>query len=112
MEREKKSTGLLATLFSGVAVASLLEPVSTKAQGFVTSSLQQVRSQATGFTKKMIEMVVVAILGLVGIIFIVMGLAVYLESRFTTPGLGLGYMGGGLVLFSLLAFMVYKFHKE
>jgi hypothetical protein len=93
MEKEKKSAGLLATLLSGVAVASLLEPVTNKAQGFVASSLQQARSQATGFTKKMIEMVVVAVLGLVGIIFIVMGLAVYLESRFTTQDLSkFGYM--------------------
>jgi hypothetical protein len=110
MKRTTKN--LFTVLLGSTIVGSLIDPLADRAQGLIGNTLRQIRETSTGFTKQVIEMVVVACLGFVGVIFILMGLALFLESQVEVPGSGLGYVGVGILLFSLLTLLVMKYHKK
>lgn len=109
---KKAAKNLFAVLLGSTVVGSLIDPLADRFQGMVGNTLAQIRETSTGFTKTLIEMVVVACLGFVGVIFILMGLALFLESQVAVPGSGLGYVGAGILLFSLLTLLVMKYHKK
>jgi hypothetical protein len=108
----KTTKSLLKVLLGTTLVSALFDPLSERANSFVGQALRQVREHSTGFTKTVIEMVVIACLGFVGVVFLLMGLALFLESRLTIPGTGLGYVGTGILLFSLLVLLVLKYHNQ
>ncbi len=109
---KKTTKNIFALLLGSTVIGSFVDPLTERVQGLVGSTLAQIRETSTGFTKSLIEMVVVACLGFVGIVFILMGLALFLESQVTVPGSGLGYVGVGVLLFSLLTLLVMKYHKN
>lgn len=109
---KKVTKNLLTMLLGSTVISSLIDPVADRVQGVIGSTLVQIRETSTGFTKRLIEMVVVACLGFVGIVFILMGLALFLESQVDVPGSGLAYVGIGILLFSLLTLLIMRFHKQ
>ena len=109
---KKATKNLFSILLGGTVVSSLVDPVAERVQGVIGSTLDHIRETSTGFTKTLIEMVVIACLGFVGVVFILMGLALFLESRTNVPGSGLGYVGVGILLFSLLTLLIMKYHKK
>ena len=108
----KSTKNLFKVLLGSTVVGSLFEPVAERIQGVIGNTISQVKEASTGFTKQLIEMIVVACLGFVGVIFMLMGLALFLESRVDVPGIGLGYVGTGILLFALLTLLVMKYHKN
>lgn len=109
----KKATKNLFTILLGsTVVGSLVDPLAERFHSLVGNTLHQIRETSTGFTKQLIEMVVVACLGFVGVVFMLMGLALFLESQVTVPGSGLGYVGIGILLFSLLTLLILKYHNK
>lgn len=99
-------------LLGSTVISSLIDPVADRVQGVIGNTLVQIRETSTGFTKRLIEMVVVACLGFVGIVFVLMGLALFLESQVDVPGSGLAYVGIGILLFSLLTLLIMRYHKQ
>lgn len=109
----KKATKNLFTILLGsTLVGTLVDPIAERIQGVIGNTLTQIRETSTGFTKSLIEMVAVACLGFIGVVFILMGLALFLESQVTVPGSGLGYVGVGILLFSLLTLLIMRFHRK
>lgn len=109
---KKVAKNLFTVLMGSTLVGSLLDPLTDRFQGIVGNTLDQIRETSTGFTKTLIEMIVVACLGFVEIVFILMGLALFLESQVEVPGSGIGYVGVGILLFSLLTLLVMKYHNN
>jgi hypothetical protein len=109
---KKVTKNLLSMLLGSTVIGSLIDPVTDRVQGVIGNTLTQIRETSTGFTKRLIEMVVVAALGFVGIVFVLMGLALFLESQVDVPGSGLAYVGIGILLFSLLTLLIMRYHKE
>ena len=109
---KKTTKNLFSVLLGSTLVSALFDPVADRLQGMVGNTINQMKEASTGFTKQLIEMVVVACLGFVGVVFMLMGLALFLESRVDVPGSGLGYVGTGILLFALLTLLVMKYHKR
>ena len=109
---KKATKNLLTALLGSTLVGALLEPIMDRFQDLIGSSFSQLRRTSTSFAWQLIEMVVVACLGFVGVVFILMGLALFLESQVSVPGSGLGYVGLGILFFSLLTLLVMKYHKR
>lgn len=109
---KKVSKNLLQVLLGTSLVSSLFGPIADRVQGMVGSTLFQVKEASTGLLKTLLEMIVVACLGFVGVVFILMGLAIFLESQVEVPGSGLAYVGVGILLFALLTLLVMKYHKN
>lgn len=109
---KKTAKNLFTVLLGSTLIGSLIEPLTDRLQGVVGTTLDQIKETSTGFTKTLIEMIVIACLGFVGIVFILMGLAIFLESQVAVPGSGVGYVGAGILLFSLLTLLVMKYHKK
>ncbi len=108
----KITQNLLKALLGSTLAAALLDPLADKAQGFVQRAVNDMRGAATGFTRELIEMLVVAALGFVGVIFLLAGLAAFLEDRLEVAGAGLGYVGVGIVSFALLSVLVMRYHNH
>lgn len=108
---KKTTKNLFKVLLGSAIVGSLFDPIADRVQGLVGTTISQVKEASTGFTKQLIEMVVIACLGFVGVVFMLMGLALFLESQVHIPGTGLAYVGIGVLLFSLLTLLVMKYHK-
>lgn len=109
---KKVTKNFFSLLLGSTVIGSLLDPLTERVQGLIGTTLTQIKETSTGFTKQLIEMVAIACLGLVGVIFILMGLALFLESRVDVPGSGLAYVGIGILLFSLLTLLVMRYHKK
>ena len=108
----KTTKNIFKVLLGSTIASSFLEPLIERLQGVLGNTVHQVKDASAGFVRQLIEMVVIACLGLIGIIFMLMGLALFLESRADIPGSGLGYVGIGILLFALLSLLVMKYHKK
>jgi peptidoglycan/LPS O-acetylase OafA/YrhL len=109
---KKTTASLLKALLGSTIVAALFDPLADRAQGFVQRVVSDMQGAATGFTRELIEMLVVAVLGFVGVIFILSGLALFLETEVGVPGAGFGYVGVGIVFFSLVTILVMRYHNH
>jgi hypothetical protein len=109
---KKITENLFKALLGSTLLTALFDPLADKAQSFVGRIIGDVKGAATGFTRELIEMLIVAALGFVGIIFILSGLALFLEAEVGVPGAGFGYVGAGIVFFALLTVLVMRYHNH
>jgi hypothetical protein len=113
MQKMKKATqNFLKTLLGSTIIAALIEPLAEKAQEFFQNALNDAKGATLGFTRELLEMIAVAVLGFVGILFMLFGLALFLEERVGVPGAGPGYVGTGLVFFALVTILVMRYHNH
>lgn len=108
----KATKNIFKILFGSILASSLFDPIASRIQGVIGDTISQAREASSGFVKQLIEMMIVACLGFVGIVFMLMGLALFLESRIDVPGTGLAYVGVGILLFTLLTLLVMRYHKK
>jgi FtsH-binding integral membrane protein len=109
----KKSTQNLISLLLGSGLAaSFLDPLSARVEGLVSGAVSQAQNQAKSFTRDLIQMIAVTLLAFTGVVFALIGLALYLESQGSFAGSGLVYTGFGVVLFALVSLLVMKSHKK
>lgn len=95
---------ILKTLMFSFFSKPLLEKLTESAFVFTA----YLKNEANAYLRLAIELMIVALLAMVGVVFLLAGLAQYLESVSNLPGAGLLYVGCGILIATLVFYLAVK----
>lgn len=102
-KREKEET---SGVFSALFASLILGPLFAKIQDFFVDLFSSAREATEGYLRRIVQGLVVAVGALVGVIFVLIGVAQYVSGLYGRPGLGEMIVGGGILLISLVWYFI------
>lgn len=92
----------LGSIFTGI----LLSPLLTKVEEFLYNALAQAKETTNEYFKVLAQAMVLLVAAFAGIIFILVGISVYLNDLYKQPGIGQLIVGGVILLITLVWYLI------